>query len=71
MSKYWKTWDHGKTEIHLNGFGDSYTLCGLDTAGDDSVHDRQPEQISGTHRITCEHCQGIIGIVLDYIKEKQ
>jgi len=66
---YWKTWHEGKTRTHLDGIGDSYTLCGVDTAGDDLVHDRDPERLHGMqmHVVTCEDCQQIIAIVRDHL----
>ena len=73
MSKYWRCVNDGRTDIHLEGpVGDSYTLCGLDTAGDPFVHDKAPELLKGDrHRITCGHCLEVIACVQDYLKEKQ
>ena len=71
--KYWRTTglklDGGKVRTHLEGIGDSYTLCGFDTAGDDMVHGAPPEELPpGRHRVTCNQCQQIITIVREYIK---
>jgi hypothetical protein len=69
MAEYWRTVIDKKTRVHLYGLGDSYTLCGLDTAGDDTVHDRQPEALEGKKRVTCEDCQQIISIVKGHLKK--
>lgn len=66
--KYWKTWrlkeDGGEQRTHLEGPGESYTLCGLDTAGDELVYGKPPEKLPpGKHRITCEHCLQVIEFV--------
>lgn len=63
---YYRTYgdpsDH-KVRTHLEGIGDSYTLCGLDTSGDEMVHAKQPERIDRPRRITCEHCLQIMALV--------
>lgn len=71
--KYWKTFrlksEGGGTQTHLEGIGDSYTLCGLDTAGDDMVHAKQPVELpAGKHRVTCAHCQQLINLVREHLK---
>lgn len=71
--KYYKTVrtkrDGGETRTHLEGIGDSYTLCGLDTAGDDTIHGKPPIELPpGKHRITCEQCLQIIAIVREHLQ---
>lgn len=67
---YWRTYQNGGQTTHLDGIGDSYTLCGLDTAGDASVHDKEPEELPpGKHRVTCEQCQQVIEIVKGHLKK--
>lgn len=73
---YWKTFtpkdDGGEIRTHLDGIGDSYTLCGMDTAGDDMVHGATPIKLPpGKHRVTCEHCIQIIVIVREHLKMKK
>lgn len=55
--------------LHLDGIGDSYTLCGVDTAGDTTVHRKRPELVDAT-RVTCEDCLAIIKIAQDYLAER-
>lgn len=74
--KYYRTFrpknEGGETRTHLEGIGDSYTLCGVDTAGDFSVHAKPPIALTGIkHRISCEHCQDIINIVLGHLYGKR
>lgn len=60
--------DGGETRTHLEGIGDSYTLCGLDTAGDETIHGKPPTELpSGKHRITCEQCLQVIAIVREHL----
>lgn len=59
-----------KIRTHLQGIGDSYTLCGLDTAGDDEVHEKPPQCAPRGTRITCEHCKDVIAIVRDYLAKQ-
>ena len=70
--QYIKTWklkvDGGGQATHLEGIGESYTLCGLDTAGDDHVHAKPPEMLKGRHRVTCLHCKQIIALVVEHLK---
>jgi len=64
MLRYWKTYPHeGGSLTHVEGIGDSYTLCNFDTAGDSLVHRKPPECIKRPARLTCEHCNQVIGIV--------
>lgn len=69
---YWRTYalaaDGGGQSTHLEGIGCDYTLCGLDTAGDDVVHRKPPEVVPGKPRITCRHCQQIIDLVVEHMK---
>jgi hypothetical protein len=58
----------GGVATHLEGIGDSYTLCGFDTEGDEMVHEKPPEWLTGKHRVTCDHCQQIIAIVREHLK---
>lgn len=68
MPAYYRTRHEGRVRTHLEGAGDSYTLCGLDTAGDDLIHDRDPEKLPpGKHRVTCEDCQQTIRIVVSHL----
>lgn len=57
----------GDIRTHLEGIGDSYTLCGLDTAGDDAIHSKPPEHLVGKHRLTCEHCKAVVEVVREYL----
>lgn len=57
--------DNGK-ETHLLGKAD-FTLCGLDTSGDDDLHHREPK-FSVTGRVTCSDCERIVCIVEEYQK---
>lgn len=61
----------GGCTTHLEGIGDSYTLCGMDVAGDDSVHRKPPETLSDgkPHRLTCEHCQQIVALVREHLRD--
>lgn len=65
--RYYRTFGEpgtkGGVRTHVEGTGDSYTLCGLDIAGDDLVHKKPPMEIAKPKRITCEHCQQVIAIV--------
>jgi len=70
---YWRTFgepgkDRTGQRTHLEGTGDSYTLCGTDTAGDDATHRKPPVIVKGKPRITCEHCQQIIELVRAHLK---
>lgn len=69
---YWRLYPRESEQAtHLDGMADSYTLCGMDTAGDDTIYRKPPEQLEGTnHRVTCAHCLQIIGIVRDYLRSK-
>ena len=58
----------GEQRTHLVNPAHDYTICGLDTAGDELVHRRQPEILEGNnHRLTCEHCQGIVRTVEEFL----
>ncbi len=48
-----------------------YTLCGLDTSGDDEIHYKEPEQLPEgvKHRVTCEKCQQVIELVKLHLKK--
>ncbi len=52
-----------KVRVHLSWRGGDVTMCGLDTAGDELIHDKPPELDADTTRVTCEHCQQIIALV--------
>ena len=69
--KYIRTYrpksEGGGQTTHLEGIGDSYTLCGLDTAGDTWVHRKQPEFLQGRHRVTCSDCNRVIAIVKEHL----
>lgn len=65
---YWKTWNEGVASVHLQGIGDA-ALCGLDLAGDDLIHDRDPEPLAGKIRITCPHCVDLIEKVNCHLSE--
>ncbi len=68
MNTYYRTYQDGTSSIHLEGIGDSYTLCGLDTAGDDLVHEHPPEKLpTGRHPVTCVQCQDIIKLVCEHV----
>lgn len=73
--KFIRTWRHrsegGGTSVHLDGISDSYTLCGLDTAGDDRVHAKPPQELQGVHRITCPDCLRVIEEVERYLRFKK
>lgn len=63
--------DESGSLIHLEGPGDSYTLCGFDTAGDDHVHRVPPQQLPRPYyKITCPDCLQIISRAREYIKSK-
>ena len=64
-----KKCDGGGQDIHLTGLSD-YTLCGLDTSGDDMVHEKEPQFLTGRHRINCVHCISIIEIVKDHLNNQ-
>lgn len=70
---YWRTWriksEGGGQATHLDGIADSYTLCGLDTAGDSMVHGRDPQELKHKPRITCKHCQQIIEVAKEHLKK--
>lgn len=53
----------GGQRTHLDGVGDSSTLCGDDYAGDDEVHRKPPVILRTRQRVTCSHCLGMISIV--------
>lgn len=61
--RYYRLVREGRTTTCLEGIGDSLTLCGYDTSGDDLVHDVLPEELRGHHRVTCEDCQQIMALV--------
>jgi hypothetical protein len=67
MPAYWKTYrkneEGGGSLTHIEGIGDSHTLCGFDIAGDDLVHRKPPECIKRPARLTCPDCNQIIDIV--------
>ncbi len=67
---YWRTVDEdGKQRTHLEGPGDSYTLCGHDTAGDTATHSKPPVCLgTAKRRITCKHCLQFIAFVRLYLK---
>ena len=70
--KFIRTWkrkdEGGGQRTHLDGPGASYTLCGLDTAGDTTVHAKPPQELEGfNHRITCEDCKQVIEYVREYL----
>lgn len=68
MIKYYRTYQNGGQSTHLEGICDSYTLCGVDTAGDDSTHEHPPEELPpGKHRATCPQCQQVIALVLAHL----
>lgn len=68
--RYYRTYKDGTSEIHLEGIGDAYALCGLDIAGDSAIHDKPPELLAAEpHRVTCLHCHQIIQLVKGYIKQ--
>lgn len=60
----------GGTLVHLDGPGDSYTLCGFDTAGDSLVHRKPPESARPGARVTCKDCLSVINVVKEYLSEK-
>lgn len=69
--KWYRTWENGKVETHIDGIGDAYTLCGKDTAGDEETHDRYPIQLTGdNHRLTCKDCQAVVKIVKEFLRKK-
>jgi hypothetical protein len=50
-----------KTTIHLAGvLGDSYTLCGHDTAGDCTHMEEWGEGIETSLKANCPHCISIV-----------
>lgn len=66
----WRTYDiDGGQMTHLEGPGDSYTLCGYDIAGDTKIHRKPPELLKGRKRITCPQCHQVISFVKDFIAE--
>jgi len=61
-----------KVRVHLQDSGQDMTICGLDSHGDDEVHDKDPETLSfGRHVVNCEDCQRIIEAVKEHIKPKK
>ena len=54
-------------ENHLAGQTD-FTLCGLDTAGDDEIHCLEPVEHNDDWRVTCADCRRIIEVVEKYQK---
>lgn len=69
--RYFRTYQNGGQSTHMDGIGDSYTLCGVDTAGDDLIHEKPPEELDHKPRITCRDCQQIIAMVREHIKKPE
>lgn len=60
---YYRTWNYGKETVHLSCNGDQ-AICGMDLVGDDEIHEREPEKLSGDGiRVTCPDCLMIIETV--------
>ena len=71
MLIYYRTWNDGQQSTHLASHSDS-AICGMDLVGDDTVHDRNPEQLEGTnHRVTCSECQIIIATVKAHLTQRE
>lgn len=68
-SVYYRTWNEGKTRIHLEGISD-LSFCGLDLAGDDTIHDKDPVRLEGLHRVTCEDCKALLEMAKDHFEKK-
>lgn len=68
---FWRTYNDGGQSTHIEGPGNDYTLCGLDIAGDDVIHDKPPEMLEGrNHRITCKQCLEAVKVVKVYLSGK-
>ena len=62
-----QTWPReGGTFVHIAGQAD-YTLCGLDAAGDDTIHARNPKYLEGERVVTCPDCRHVVKIVKRYL----
>lgn len=69
-SVYYRTWNEGSTRIHLEGWGD-VAFCGFDLAGDDTIHDKDPIELDGFHRVTCEHCKQLLEIAKNHFEKRE
>lgn len=72
MNEYVKTFgEPGETKIkiHIVNPGRDFTICGLDIAGDNMIHDKPPKSFPRRekHRVTCEDCLHIIEAVKDHL----
>ena len=72
MNEYVKSYGEPgepKIQIHILSPGMDVTICGLDSIGDDLVHDKPPKILpkGKRHVVTCEHCLNVIEAVEDHL----
>lgn len=75
MNEYYKTYgEPGESDVrtHIVHPGMDMAMCGMDIAGDELVHDKQPEGLprGKKYRVTCLDCLRIIGAVQDHLASR-
>lgn len=65
--RIWNKDDDGVSYVHLISDGNDFAICGHDYAGDDMIHAKPPEELTGRHRVTCPQCLGTINTVRKHL----